>query len=147
MSVSICCYIFAVFIGRLQHTAQDDITGLYLLYFKIIEPIKHDGVYISRYHAAHHRYACPADLNHTDTTDAANAAMVSSFASSRGLPMTGTVKVYSAYVLESEQLHLVAGSHYPMYGRQLLIICCVDNDETYAANALRNMIFRRICKC
>ena len=124
--------------------------GLHRHYLKIISPIKHADIYISSSHAAHHSYACPASFDHADTTNAANVTAVSvvSRPSLPILPTTGVVKVYSKHPLEDSGTHiLVAASHHLIHGRQLLMMCCVDEDERYAANFLRHMIFKRDCKC
>ncbi len=123
---------------------------MYCFYFKIIESIKHHGVYIARSHAACHSHICPANLDHTDTTDTANATMAPAVLSRVPgglLPTSGIVKVYSHHPFESREKQLVASSYYHLRGRQMLIMCCVDNDVKYTANLLRNMIFKKICKC
>ena len=144
-------FSFAVFIGSLQYSTPDAEMGLHRHYFKIISPIKHAGIYMSSSHAAHHNYACPVSLDTTDTTDAANITAVYTALSRPSLPIlptVGVVKAHSKHPLDDSNTHiLVAASYHLLHGRQLLMMCCVDENERYAANFLRHMIFKKECKC
>lgn len=63
------------------------------------------------------------------------------------VPAEGTMKVYSKTPLTAAEgdKYLVAGSLRLVSGIRGMMLCCVDEDETYAVHFLRDIIYRQCC--
>ena len=122
----------------MKHSIYDPNTKLYRFYFKIARFIRYDGAYIGRYHT-YQSYICNYDnTSYADPPPDLRNDFV---------PTKGTLKVYSKSPLATSHTHLVAGSLHQLHGKRRLVMCCVDEDEVFAENVLRDAIFRQSCEC
>jgi hypothetical protein len=58
------------------------------------------------------------------------------------VPTKGIVRVYSKNPLVSTDEHFVAASVHTIHGGRKLVLCCVDEDATFAAHVLREAALR-----
>lgn len=129
----------SVFIGTLLQTFHDPHTRLYRHYFKIARFIKYDNAFTGRYHA-YESYICSNRSNILDVDPL--PSLRNSF-----VPTEGVVKVYSKNPSVRMDEHFIAGSLHFLHGKKKLVLCCVDEDASFAVSVLQDAMFRQLCKC
>lgn len=134
-SCQMMCFCTAPYVFTAEVVQSTSEYGQFSYYVKIMRVIKNDGVYIPT------SLKLPGDQCLPRTAHSASHYLVDVQGQ---LPSTGLVQIFTTYTLNVGAVYLVSARLHsgPRPG---LVLCCADNDDSYAISYLEDLLETRKC--